>query len=401
MKILVKWLKRFYLLYMITFRCISRKDKRVKELAWFGAYGNTNIGDDLIFFSLKRYVPSNVKIHLSCRQHIPTTDYGVDTFYRGDRNKCKHIIRKSDAVWLGGGGLFEYYANTYPESWIVGNLLPLVYALHYGKKYAIVGMGCNEKAIPNVMLRYIFRKVCNKADYIITRDEKSKRGFENNGVNNLYLRSCLDPVLAYQDVKCSLKKEIKTVGILAWPFYMWPYFHVSSSLSEIYSQMTEEKKEKHKLFITELRKLKEQLELFGINVVFPVFHFSDTILLEEMEPINKKKYDLPNIENYISEIKKCDIVISMRYHGQITNYTQGNIVISVPVQEKMFALNERFNAKDLEVPLETFNCNTILDIIKKIQSHPDFYRERNYHILNEIQPFIQNMYVSMASKFFN
>lgn len=396
-----KWLKRFFLLYLITCRRKKGEYNKVSSLAWFGAYGNTNIGDDLIFFALKKYIPNSVKIQLSCRQQIPTTDYGVETFYRGDRRKCKKVVQNADVVWLGGGGLFEYYAGSYPESWIVMHLLPLAYALHYGKRYAIVGMGCNEKAIPSRAMRYIFRQICNKAEFIITRDEKSKRGFESNGVKNLKLHACLDPVLNLES-KMKLGREIKTVGILAWPFYMWPFFHSSRSLDEMYSKMSDERKEKHKCFVAELIRLKKQLERSGLNVAFPLFHFSDKILLQELGLERKgTDYGLPTIDRYFNEIDKCDIVISMRYHGQITNYTRGNIVISVPVQEKMFALNERFDAKDLEVEIDKFSCDAIMNLIHKIQGNPNHYRERSRVILDEIQPFIQATYETASKEFFN
>lgn len=398
---MVKRLKLLYLLYLIYFRKKTKEKRKSERVAWFGAYGNTNVGDDLIFFSLKKYIPKDVRIHLSCRQRIPTTDYGTDLFYIGDRRKCKQIIRQSDAVWLGGGGLFEYYANTYPESWISSHLLPLAYAMHYGKKYAIVGMGCNENAIPNPMLRYIFKKICNKAEFIITRDEKSKRGFENNGLNNPNLITCMDPVLNYRKSNVKIGKEITTVGILAWPFYMWPYFHSSDSLEIIYSLMTDINKKRHKRFIMELKALKEQLERSGLNVKFPVFHYSDIILLRELDFENPKmECSLPTIDRYFDEIEQCDIVISMRYHGQITNYIQGNIVISVPVQEKMLALNEAFNMKELELPIEKFNSNAIMTLINKVKNNPDSYRKQVFDYLNDIQPFIQHTYESASRKFF-
>lgn len=379
----------------------KKKVGKINELSWFGAYGNTNVGDDLIFFSLRKYIPEEVKIHLSCRQHIPTTDYETETFYKGDRQKCKQVISHSDAVWVGGGGLFEYYANTYPESWIVSYLLPLAYAIHYGKRYAIVGIGCNEKAIPNPMLRYIFRKICNKAEFIITRDEKSKKGFENNGVTIPNLIASLDPVLNYRQSISKIGSNIKTIGILAWPFYMWPYFHSSDSLETIYSQMSDAKTKRHIRFINELKKLKAMIESQGLNVRFPVFHFSDMILLKEMGVESSvMEYKMPTIEGYFNEIEQCDIVISMRYHGQITNYLQGNIVISVPVQEKMFALNEIFKMKDLEVPIDNFTCKEIMTLISKIQRNPDSYRKRLMNTLYEKQSLIQQIYEEKLSSFF-
>ena len=41
----------------ISKKVINPKAKiKVKKIAWFGAYGNGNLGDDLIFYSLKRLI---------------------------------------------------------------------------------------------------------------------------------------------------------------------------------------------------------------------------------------------------------------------------------------------------------------------------------------------------------
>lgn len=385
------------LIWLISCKKNKDRKKEIKTLAWFGAYGNTNIGDDLVFFSLKEYVPKNVIINLSCRQRHPTTTYGVNTFYRKDKLLCKKIIKQSDALWIGGGGLFECYANSYSEGWVIGHLEPLVFAFHYGKPYGIIGVGCNNKPIPNPIVRFIFRKICNSADLIITRDEKSKIGFENNGVINEHLYASFDPVINCFRPLENKKQHIVTIGILAWPFYMWPHFHTKMSLEEIYDSMTPERIAKHKQFLSELEILIEALRHLNYNVVFPVFHFSDTILMQELNIEYEKK--IPNIEQYLSQIKDCDLVISMRYHGLITSVLCGKPAISISVQEKMFAFTDNFNISQNEIKIEDFSCESILGIVDRINVNYQEECSNLRSILISKQKEIKKLYMREMSRF--
>lgn len=402
---LLKDLKRRFVLFGIYCKflylivCSKRKaQKQLHKLVWFGAYGNTNIGDDLVFFSLKKYISANVNISLSCKQIEPTTDYGVNVFDRKNRIECINKIIESDALWVGGGGLFECYANTYSMGWILSHLEPLAYAMHYGKPYGIIGVGCNREPIPNKVIRCIFRKICNNADFIITRDDKSKEGFENNGVRNIRLMASLDPVINYISPFKNCKSNIKTIGILAWPFYMWPHFHKTTEIDSVYKSMSTERKEKHDKFLYELKLLIKKLQQDGFDIKFPVFHFSDTVLLKELNiPF---KTAIPNIVDFISQIKECDLIISMRYHGLITSVLCGKPVISISVQEKMYAFTDTFNMKHSEVRIEDFAAEKIIQKVEYINSSYENECNRLRSVLLFKQNEIGKLYSNVVKDFF-
>lgn len=385
------------LLYLIV-SSNNKNQTKINKLVWFGAYGNTNIGDDLVFFSLKKYIPKNIIISLSCKQIRPTTNYGVDVFDRRNSVECKKRIKQYDALWVGGGGLFECYANSYSEGWVLSHLEPLVYAMHYGKPYAIIGVGCNKSPIPNKMIRYIFRKVCNNADFIITRDNKSKVGFENNGVKNNRLMAGLDPVINFMPPVRNLNANIKTVGLLAWPFYMWPHFHSQTDINSIYKSMSSECVEKHQYFIDELKLLIGLLKQNNFNVKFPVFHFSDTTLLDELNIPFKTR--IPNIDDYISQIKECDLIISMRYHGLITSVLCGKPVIAISVQEKMYAFTDTFNMKYNEIGIEYFTAERIIDKVNNINMYYENECDKLRSILLSKQNEIGELYSTIIKDFF-
>lgn len=368
-----------------------------KRFVWFGAYGNTNIGDGLIFFALKKYLPSDAQIYLSCRERKPTTNFGVPTFYKDDKEKWKQLIKQGDWVLLGGGGLFEYYKESYhkAEFSILGYLMPLVYARLMGKTYAIIGMGCNNLRIPNRLTRYIFKRITSDAAFIITRDQKSAEGFKKNGTKNDKLISCYDPVFNLCPVKDRSRQQLnqKVAGFLLWPYYMWPYFHSTTNCADIHQKMNEESERKHKLFVENMQDSVHKLASQGITCRFLIFHFSDEVMLEEMGL--KNKYHFPTIDNYFKSISECDIIISMRYHGQITALLYNKPLISISVQEKMDALVDNFNLKDYSIDIEDFESNKLINMIDKIYSNYELVVKEQNEKTIEKQRVVQQTYTKI------
>jgi polysaccharide pyruvyl transferase WcaK-like protein len=185
-----------------TVKIFTKKRKiEVKKIAWFGAYGNGNLGDDLIFYSLKRLIKNkNFDISLSIRDIEKTKNYGVPIFTKGEQfydfGKYLNTIKNADAVFLGGGGLLEYY---YPSKqayrMLMIYLCPLMIARVYGKSTFVLGMGVNKGKIDNSLVRFVYKHVLSECTFIVTRDDKSKEGLFENGVKTTIFSS-FDPVLS-------------------------------------------------------------------------------------------------------------------------------------------------------------------------------------------------------------
>jgi len=379
----------------------EKENLKIRSIAWFGAYGNTNIGDDLIFFSLKQYIPDHITIYLSCRQKEPTTNYGIKTFYRQGFSQY-NVIKQSDFVLLGGGGLFEFYRDSFPTTTLLNYMYPLLMAKYYKKRYAIIGMGCNVQPFQNRFLRNSFNFLTNNAELIITRDEKSSQGFINNNYNrNLKnLVSSYDPVFSLSSIiknKTAKTSNEITIGFLLWPYYLWPAFHSIQNIDDIREQISAEKWNKHMLFCDELNKLFSILEQKDIKMVFPLFHFSDKVLLDHL----KCNYE-NNItfDTYFSQLTSCDIVISMRYHVQITSIANNIPVISIPVQEKMSALVENFGLEDYSIDIDEFSANKCMEIIDNVMKNKEELKSKLANDYNIIYQKVENAYKENFKKIF-
>ncbi len=398
-------LVKFSLLFFIVqIRSIFINNKRVeiKNIVWYGAYGNTNLGDDLIFFALRQYIPDHVKIRLSCRQKELLSDYyGVEMFYRGTDLSQYRRIKDSDLVLLGGGGLFEFYKGQFPISSLISYMYPLLMARYYRKPYLIVGMGCNIDPFPNIFLRHMFSSLINNASLIIARDQKSYQGFLNNSYIKTirHLISSFDPVFSLQNISHKGKKKegTKKVGFLLWPYYLHPYFHKSTNLVDISRQVSPEQLQKHRYFCEELRKVFSILDKENYQIIFPLFHFSDKILLDEL---GCSYEDDISFHSYFEQLTSCDIVISMRYHGQITALANNIPLISIVVQEKMSALIKNFELDDYYIDISDFNSVDCVGVVNRVYENRVSVKEHINEKFDSVSNDVKYVYKSNLENLF-
>lgn len=389
---LSRTLQKCRMAYWCMFPYNKQSLQRIENVVWFGAYGNTNIGDGLIFFALKKYLPESAKIMLSTREEKQSTDFGVNTFYKPNVAGWIKLIKTSDLVLLGGGGLFEYYKNGFrtAEGSILGYLLPLVKARSMGKPYAIVGMGCNNIRIPDFLTRFIFKRVTSDASFIVTRDQKSASGFKINGTVNSRLIASFDPVFNYSQVNNVGHNLTNKVGFLLWPYYMWPHFHATTDINEIRNRMSPERLIKHRDFVVKISTIIKILKENGITCIFPVFHFSDKIMFEELDVL--EEYSHPSFKNYFEALQECDIVVTMRYHGQITSLLNGKPIISILVQEKMEALVENFNLQKYALDIDEFTAEQVTSKVYGIYANYTTIANQLATKTTEVQNSVRNTY---------
>lgn len=349
MKRIVKYILNrttFIFLFVLAKTIKPRQKKNNHKVVWFGAYGNSNKGDDFIFYGLKKYIPNDYEISLSCRDVSFKNEYGkIRTFQKGEnvyslyRNVCE--IVKSSVFVLGGGGLFESYDDSEDSRRLkLAYIAPFLIARICGLKTLVLGIGCNKTRSSSRLLEKALAFVYTHSDIIITRDAKSLNGLAKcaNSINtNAYWT--FDPVFTLP--MRNIPKE-KYVSFLLWPYFLWPEFYTPKTLHNLNKQ----KKEKHALFLAKIKKAIGVVRSRGYLPVFPEFHFSDKMLVtdlgEEIYPCDKVKY--------MELIGKSTLVVTMRYHGQITSLLNRTPFISFVVQEKMGALVQNMGVELFSFP---------------------------------------------------
>ncbi|MBB3699812.1 polysaccharide pyruvyl transferase family protein [Flammeovirga yaeyamensis] len=355
----------FPIFLMKDFLSSKKQSVSINKITWFGAYGNGNLGDDLIFYSLKRLLNKNdIEINLSIRDFEKAKNYGVQLFSKGEQFfdfwSYKKRIKECDAVFLGGGGLLEYY---YPSKQAYRMLLiylcPLMLARIYGKPSYVVGMGVNSDKIQNSFFRFIYRSILSSCKLIITRDEKSKNGLIGNGVETNIIAS-FDPVLSLDlPLREPFDSNKKTIGFLLWPYFLWPHFYENAE------SLPESKRKKHENFVEQLQQSIKTLSK-EYNIKLLTFHFSDTILYKELEMTFEEKASLGT---FLKSIAQVDLVVSMRYHGIITSVLNEIPVISIDVQQKMDAIMRNYDLYNYNIKVDDFSKDTLLSKVKHIEDN--------------------------------
>lgn len=345
----------------------KRSKLKIKKVAWFGAYGNGNLGDDLIFYSLKRLLKrNNFDISLSIRDLNKAKNYGVPIFQKGEQfydfTRYLKIIKRSNAVFLGGGGLLEYY---YPSKqafrMIMIYLCPLMVARIFNKPTFVLGIGVNKELIKNKLVKFVYKQVLSECEIIITRDEKSKQGLLENGVKCKIISS-YDPVLSLKLKSNKSKTSKRKIGLLLWPYFLWPHFYENAS------SIDPKKEENHNNFVDKINLLVKTLGK-NYELHFLTFHFSDTLLYKELDLNHSPKAELVS---YIRKVSSMDLIISMRYHGQITSFLTLTPVIAISVQQKMDAIMKNYEFEYLNNNVNDFSVDKIIDQINSILINEEY-----------------------------
>ncbi len=353
-------------MFAMAFFCRKRKLKHVNnKIVWFGAYGNSNKGDDFIFWALKKFIPSKYTIFLSCRDSKFKDEYNVCTFQKGENSfsvlRNIKVMKKASVFIIGGGGLLESYDDSEDSRRLkMAYIAPFLLAKILGLRTLILGIGCNKVHSHNVLLERAIGFMYANSDVIVTRDKKSLQGFAecSNRINKNAIWT-YDPVFT---LPLRIMSKKKTICFLLWPFFLWPEFYSNNVLNQI----NETKKKKHMLFLEEIKSCILEVKQKGYTPIFPVFHFSDRLLLKEL---GVECYEC-NKEEYMRIIGNSTLVVTMRYHGQITSLLNHTPIISLVVQEKMGELVKNMAIEEFSFSnLECFNREKFLAMFDKAIKH--------------------------------
>lgn len=164
--------------------------KNTLKIVVAGNYGAENLGDELILSgllqSLKEASPTeSLKItvlsanplqtaklhHVNAVKPFPS---GLRSFFKSS-TATQETVKDCDFFILGGGGLFlslSFYANFI---WTI----QAYHAYKLGKKVLMLGQSIGKSKNP--LLRYMIKRLFNKATLISVRDNSSKENLENLG----------------------------------------------------------------------------------------------------------------------------------------------------------------------------------------------------------------------------
>jgi polysaccharide pyruvyl transferase WcaK-like protein len=155
---------------------------------------------------------------------------------------------------------------------------------------------------------------------------------------------------------------------------LWPHFYENSEIIDI------KKQAQHNNFVKQIKALIENLK-DEYELEFLTFHFSDTLLYRELGVEYNKK---ARLDTFIKQVSSLDLLVSMRYHGQITGFLTETPVVSISVQQKMDALMTNYQFDHYNNSIYNFSETKVLEDINEIFSNKE-------KVINEI--ILKNKFV--------
>ena len=189
-------------------RSIAGKLPRMRRtVVLAGYYGFGNTGDEAILTSilagLRRRVPGTVFVVVSGDPEATRRQHGVEAIDWRDLPALSSSVTKSDAVLVGGGGLFQDYWGLDVKTLLTprhGEIAfyagPVVLAALARKPALLYGLGFGPLSSPEA--RRYARAVADAAVHVSVRDEASRELLLATGVPEARIHLSADPAFALE-----------------------------------------------------------------------------------------------------------------------------------------------------------------------------------------------------------
>lgn len=272
-----------------------------------GNYGAGNLGDELILSGLLQSLKDaisdrSLKITVLSANPLQTSKLhnvdairpfpsGLRSFFKSS-TVTKEVVKNCDFFILGGGGLFLSLSLHANFIWAI----QAYHAYKLGKKVLMLGQSIGKSKNP--FLRYVMKKLFNKATLITVRDSASRRNLQSFGVTK---EIQVIPDFAFENKPMTLSKKSALPGNFASPYILIALRQMRGLKKSFYTEIAK--------FITYLHDEKK-LAIKFIN--FQLGHGSDQAIHEKVLQQIKIKRDI----EIITDIKDPSLLSSLFLHAK-------------------------------------------------------------------------------------
>lgn len=273
-----------------------------------GYFGFDNSGDDAILKAMVdklKFVDENVEITaLSKNPEKTSSEYEVSSINRFSLREVYKAMKETDCFIFGGGSLLQDITSSRSLYYY----LTLINMARFLNKPIFVfanGVGPIDKKINRILTK----KILDKVDYITLRDKSSYNFVRTIGVKNPNIKVTADPVFLLnaspderadeilKDQNINLSENTIGISIRNWP--------KSPNLAREIAGFCD-------------KLIEEDVDILIVPMHYPYdVEYSENIkILSRNERIHilDKKY---KVEDIISILKKCKLVLAMRLHALI------------------------------------------------------------------------------------
>lgn len=323
--------------------------KKEYKILIFGVYGHGNIGDEAILQSMidifkknftcrievvgmeRKYVEVFNKVKMV--YPIPNTLKGIILkLLTGELIKTIKSLKNCDIFIMGGGG---FLSDAYPDV-PFGYLKHMFLAKIFRKKTMLYGIGAGQflSLKSKFWTKYFIN---NYVDKVTVRDKISKEWLIKCGVIKDKILITGDQAInfttfpLYNNMRVSLPKNKKNIVII-------PIKYLKNKNEKKFFELKEN-------FITYLKKL-DALNNYNLFLV-PFLETEDTEFCQELikeAGIEATIYPIPGHHLLVGNVfKECDLIVSMRLHGNILAAANKKLFIPIIYHYKGYGFVDSFN----------------------------------------------------------
>jgi len=362
------------ILYMIDFSialilaCLLRI-KRSDQICLYGFYGADNNapirnhGDNAILEAVLSYARSVGKPLLLCLldDNLSYKKYGNVIRISVNRKwtflQWIKVIKQSDMLIFGGGGLFQDYRGD-------GGTAKCLWALNFlfwvaGRKIFWWSIGIGPLASEES--KKYTRMASRCADVITVRDDDSKKMLISLGVNGDRITTTADAVYGLNFVQRDMvvpnnDNKLKTIGISLLPLKNLVGFEADSE-AYIFDEYTKFinrlLNDNYKIILVAMT---NQQDIDAFNQILPVIKDNRV----EIRGFNESLVELCKV------ISDLDIVIGMRYHSYVLSILSDVPVGGVVYHPKVKSLIDELNAWQYCCDIKSVTADKLYQMLKTI-----------------------------------
>lgn len=308
----------------------------MKRVFIFGYYGFKNLGDEAILAAIVKKLKetnSSAKIYvLSYNVEYTENVHDVIGVSRNNIKEVLSTIKRADFVISGGGSLLQDVTSSRSLLYYLG-----IIEISKLFKKPVVFYSNGFGPVNKEMNRYLTRKIVNRVDKIIVRDEKSKMDMKQIGITK-HIDVTIDATFVLESVSKENVNEIlgkefisvdkPLVGISVRPWYV------------------------KESFIEQMAQFADYIADKGINIVFIPMQFEKDKEISEkiIEKMKRDAYILKNEykpQEMLGIIGSLKVLVGMRLHALIFAAIEGIPMIGLEYDPKISSFLDMVGQKNI------------------------------------------------------
>ncbi len=327
--------------------CVKAYDASLtKEVLVLGYYGFGNWGDEATLsaiIGMIKETSNQTKINvLSYNGQETFKTHGVNGISRNNFKEILEAIKRSDIVICGGGTILQDITSNRS---IYYYLVIIWLAKKHNKKIVFFSNGFG----PVIKNKKITTEICNEADDIIVRDEKSKVMMKEMGINRrIYVST---------DVVFNLKKNENIIKQNKIAVSLRPCKYLKDCNKQFVNQIAKAvNKLIDKGYDVDLISLKNRDDIKVLNYLLNKIKRKERVTLFKGE----------SFEEVMNRIGESKLMLGMRLHANIFALINDMPIITINYDPKIEALSHDFDQPIINMDSDNI-CNEILIAVDNIE----------------------------------